>query len=180
MGRDRSTNTCSVCGPRLVRTVQSGTLSVRLSWWAMTAPPAYKLSLLALDRRAPPWTKLGKDHTKSKQGLGLEEEKSHHATTAHPSSEMCEIHYYRCTTCSVRWEAHKKLASCESSEPEERCPKSLIMIVGNQRRPQKRECDSCQHLREVIESMQEDDNSEDERARRREREQQRGRRGGGM
>lgn len=89
---------------------------------------------------------------------------------------MCEVHFYRCTTCSTRWEAHKKLASCESSDPEVRCPASLIMIVGNSRRPQKKECESCQNVREVMESIQEDDDSEDERLRR--REQQRRRAGG--
>ncbi|ROW00120.1 hypothetical protein VSDG_03445 [Cytospora chrysosperma] len=40
---------------------------------------------------------------------------------------MCEIHYLKCTSCGRRWEAHKKLASCEDFDPEARCPGSLVI-----------------------------------------------------
>ncbi|TLS22726.1 uncharacterized protein PpBr36_06709 [Pyricularia pennisetigena] len=73
---------------------------------------------------------------------------------------MCEMHFYRCMNCNTKWTFYKKLASCESSEPEARCPSSLCMHVGNQKRPQKKECEACQHKRELAESMQ--DYSDDE------------------
>lgn len=63
---------------------------------------------------------------------------------------MCEVHFYKCT-CGYRWSAHKKLASCESGDPDIRCPDNLCMVVGNIRKPQKGECDSCRDVREVME-----------------------------
>lgn len=61
---------------------------------------------------------------------------------------MCEIHYLKCTECGHRWEAHRKLASCECFEPESRCPEHLVMYVGMARRPEKGECDTCRCQRE--------------------------------
>lgn len=67
---------------------------------------------------------------------------------------MCEIHYLKCTTCSARWEANRKLASCEYFEPEVRCPENLVMYVGMARRPEKGECEECRNVREVLESLE--------------------------
>lgn len=69
---------------------------------------------------------------------------------------MCEIRFIKCTTCGKRWEAHKKLASCESPfDPLERCPESLVMYVGMAKRPEKGECNVCREVREVFESLEE-------------------------
>lgn len=67
---------------------------------------------------------------------------------------MCEIHYLKCVTCGRRWEAHRKLASCESFDPEVRCPENLIMYVGAARRPEKGECGGCRSVREALESLE--------------------------
>lgn len=67
--------------------------------------------------------------------------------------KMCEIHYVRCTSCGRRWEAHKKLASCEDFDPEVRCPGNLVMYVGVARRPEKGECSECKNVREVLECL---------------------------
>lgn len=66
---------------------------------------------------------------------------------------MCEIHFLKCATCSRRWEAHKKLASCEESEP---CPLDLCMYAGVARRPEKGECDECRTVREILETLDDD------------------------
>ncbi len=59
------------------------------------------------------------------------------------------------------WEDRKKLASCESSDPGDRCPESLGMYVGNKRRPPKNECDPCRQAREIVEGL-EDVSGEDQ------------------
>ncbi|RYP49003.1 hypothetical protein DL768_005194 [Monosporascus sp. mg162] len=69
---------------------------------------------------------------------------------------MCEIRLQKCTTCKTVWTAHKKLASCESQDPEARCPDNLCMYVGNPRKPIKSECDSCRDARERLESLEDD------------------------
>lgn len=70
---------------------------------------------------------------------------------------MCEIHFLRCTTCSRRWEAHRKLASCEDLfDPEARCPQDLCMYAGVARKPEKGECEECRSLRELLETMDDD------------------------
>lgn len=69
---------------------------------------------------------------------------------------MCEVHPLRCTNCKRVWRAYKKLASCESQDPNVECPESLCMIVGNPRKPVKSECDSCREVREMLESLDED------------------------
>lgn len=73
---------------------------------------------------------------------------------------MCEIHYLKCTSCGRRWEAHKKLASCEDFDPEARCPGSLVMYVGVARRPEKGECGECRSVREVLECLADGDGDE--------------------
>lgn len=70
---------------------------------------------------------------------------------------MCEIHYFKCTSCGRRWEAHKKLASCEDFNPETRCPASLLMYVGVPRRPEKGECGECKNVREMLECLEDGD-----------------------
>ena len=70
---------------------------------------------------------------------------------------MCEIHYFKCTSCGGRWEAYKKLASCEDFDPEVRCPSNLVMYVGVARRPEKGECGECRNVREVVECLDEGD-----------------------
>ncbi|RYP32687.1 hypothetical protein DL767_005089 [Monosporascus sp. MG133] len=69
---------------------------------------------------------------------------------------MCELRLQKCTTCKMVWTAHKKLASCESQDPEARCPDNLCMYVGNPRKPIKSECDSCRDARERRESLEDD------------------------
>lgn len=70
---------------------------------------------------------------------------------------MCEIHYLKCTSCGRRWEAHKKLASCEEPDEDIRCPDNLVMYVGVPRRPEKGECEGCRRLREVMETLEDGD-----------------------
>lgn len=70
---------------------------------------------------------------------------------------MCEIHYLKCTSCGRRWEAHKKLASCEEPDEDVRCPDNLVMYVGIPRRPEKGECEDCRRLREVMETLEDGD-----------------------
>lgn len=70
---------------------------------------------------------------------------------------MCEIHYLKCTSCGRRWEAHRKLASCEEPNEDMRCPDNLIMYVGIPRRPEKGECEDCRRVREVMESLEDGD-----------------------
>lgn len=70
---------------------------------------------------------------------------------------MCEIHYLKCTSCGRRWEAHKKLASCEEPDEDVRCPDHLVMYVGIPRRPEKGECEDCRRLREVMETLEDGD-----------------------
>lgn len=83
-------------------------------------------------------------HEEEGSSRGLAEEK------------MCEIHYLKCTTCGRRWEAHRKLASCESFELDVRCPESLIIYVGLAKRPEKGECEACRSARESLESLEDD------------------------
>jgi hypothetical protein len=64
---------------------------------------------------------------------------------------MCELHPFKCTTCAIRWTVHRKLASCESPEPEARCPDNLCMYVGSPRRPRQGECEICVGFREILE-----------------------------
>lgn len=66
---------------------------------------------------------------------------------------MCEIHYLKCAACGRRWEAYRKLASCESFDPAVRCPENLVMYVGAARRPEKGECAECRETREVLEDF---------------------------
>ncbi|KAI1333837.1 hypothetical protein F5Y15DRAFT_403833 [Xylariaceae sp. FL0016] len=71
---------------------------------------------------------------------------------------MCELHPQKCVTCKQIWTAHKRLASCESQDPEApRCPESLCMYVGHPRRPVKSECENCRDAREREESSEESD-----------------------
>lgn len=72
---------------------------------------------------------------------------------------MCELRLQKCTTCKVVWTAHKKLASCESQDPNARCPENLCMYVGNPRKPIKSECIKCRDIREMFESLAEDSSS---------------------
>jgi hypothetical protein len=67
---------------------------------------------------------------------------------------MCEIHYYRCA-CGHKWEAHKKLASCKSSDPDIHCPEYLCMLVGLKKKPQRGECNKCRQKREDAEVVEE-------------------------
>lgn len=67
---------------------------------------------------------------------------------------MCEIHYLKCMSCGWRWEANRKLASCERFEAEARCPENLVMYMGMARRPEKGECETCRSVREVLESLE--------------------------
>ncbi|KAF3797876.1 hypothetical protein GCG54_00004506 [Colletotrichum gloeosporioides] len=69
---------------------------------------------------------------------------------------MCELHLHRCPTCGARWVSHKKLASCESSDPTSRCPESLCMYVGNPKRPGRGECGACTQVREALEAFDDD------------------------
>lgn len=71
-------------------------------------------------------------------------------------SPMCEIHYLKCAACGCRWEAHRKLASCESFDPAVRCPENLVMYVGAARRPEKGECTACREMMEVLETLEDD------------------------
>ncbi|PSR85490.1 hypothetical protein BD289DRAFT_350630, partial [Coniella lustricola] len=73
---------------------------------------------------------------------------------------MCEIHYFKCPPCSKRWQEYKKLASCESFEPEARCPENLVLYVGMEKKPEIRECDECRDLREILESFEEEGEGE--------------------
>lgn len=66
---------------------------------------------------------------------------------------MCEVHFYKCQ-CGRRWQAKKKLASCESNDPDVKCAESLCMYVGNVRRPQKKECEACLDVRDMLEGME--------------------------
>lgn len=72
---------------------------------------------------------------------------------------MCELRHQKCTSCKTVWQAHKKLASCESQEPDARCPESLCMYVGNPRKPIKSECVNCRNERELREALEEEDDS---------------------
>ncbi|KAI0012397.1 hypothetical protein F4779DRAFT_568500 [Xylariaceae sp. FL0662B] len=74
---------------------------------------------------------------------------------------MCEIHHNKCTTCKKVFTTQKKLASCDSQEPGDRCPDSLCMYVGSPRRPIKSECEACREAREDQES-DESEESEDQ------------------
>lgn len=69
---------------------------------------------------------------------------------------MCEIRFLKCTTCGARWEARKKLASCESVDPQKRCPESLVMYVGMTKKPEKGECQACKEMREMFECLEEE------------------------
>lgn len=69
---------------------------------------------------------------------------------------MCEIHFLKCTTCGRRWEAHRKLASCEEFDPKARCPQDLCMYAGMARKPEKGECEDCRNVREVLETLADD------------------------
>lgn len=71
------------------------------------------------------------------------------------NQKMCEVHFFKCATCGQRWEAHKKLASCECFDPVVRCPESLVMYVGTVKKPEKGECEECKNVREVLESLEE-------------------------
>lgn len=71
--------------------------------------------------------------------------------------KMCEVHFLKCATCGKRWEAHRKLASCEAPlDAGARCPESLVMYVGVARRPEKGECEGCKGVRELWESLEEE------------------------
>lgn len=67
---------------------------------------------------------------------------------------MCLIRFLKCVTCGKRWQARKKLASCESFEPGVRCPESLVMYVGVSKKPEKGECETCREVREMFESLE--------------------------
>ncbi|ROT42702.1 hypothetical protein SODALDRAFT_268055 [Sodiomyces alkalinus F11] len=67
---------------------------------------------------------------------------------------MCELHPYRCPVCATHWQGHQKLASCEQSDPETRCPERLCMYVGNPKRPRRKECESCAQVRELLEEYE--------------------------
>jgi hypothetical protein len=70
---------------------------------------------------------------------------------------MCELHFHKCA-CGARWTEAKKLSSCDDpSDTGTRCPDSLVMHVGNPRRPQKKECEACRQLREMLESMEDEE-----------------------
>lgn len=69
---------------------------------------------------------------------------------------MCELHHRKCITCKRVWIEHRKLASCESQELEDKCPESLCMYVGSPRKPIKGECESCKEARERQESLDEE------------------------
>jgi hypothetical protein len=71
---------------------------------------------------------------------------------------MCELHFHKCA-CGARWTEAKKLSSCDdpADTTGAKCPDSLCMHVGNPRRPQKKECEPCRVLREMLESMEEDE-----------------------
>ncbi|CAJ2508784.1 Uu.00g138100.m01.CDS01 [Anthostomella pinea] len=73
---------------------------------------------------------------------------------------MCELHPQKCAACKKVWTAHKKLASCESQDPDARCPESLCMYVGNPRKPVKSECDACRDAREALEDEEEEEAEE--------------------
>ncbi|KAI5919692.1 hypothetical protein F4810DRAFT_714208 [Camillea tinctor] len=76
---------------------------------------------------------------------------------------MCELHPQRCATCRRVWTAHRRLASCESQDPDApRCPESLCMYVGNPRRPVRSECDSCRDARERAEDEEMGEEGEEE------------------
>ncbi|WQF78364.1 hypothetical protein CDEST_03378 [Colletotrichum destructivum] len=66
---------------------------------------------------------------------------------------MCELHFYRCPGCGTRWQKHKKLASCERSDPASKCPDSLCMYVGNPKKPRRGECAACTHVRDALEGF---------------------------
>lgn len=70
---------------------------------------------------------------------------------------MCLIRFLKCVTCGKRWEARKKLASCESFEPGVRCPESLVMYVGVIKKPEKGECETCREVREMFESLEDEE-----------------------
>lgn len=65
---------------------------------------------------------------------------------------MCEIHHQKCVACKRVWIKYKKLSSCDSQDPGEKCPESLCMYVGNDRKPIKSECEDCREVREQQES----------------------------
>jgi hypothetical protein len=69
---------------------------------------------------------------------------------------MCELHFYKCS-CGTRWTEAKKLSSCDDRlEAGARCPPELCMHVGNPRKPQKRECEKCRVVREMLEGMEDE------------------------
>ncbi|KAB5518753.1 hypothetical protein GE09DRAFT_1230472 [Coniochaeta sp. 2T2.1] len=75
---------------------------------------------------------------------------------------MCQLHFYKCA-CGARWTEAKKLSSCDDpGDPEARCPESLCLLVGNPRRPQKKECEGCRTVREMLESMEDEQEELDE------------------
>lgn len=63
---------------------------------------------------------------------------------------MCDLHFYRCY-CGNAWTINEKTASCHSTDMRIRCPDGLCMLVGNPRRPQKRECSACEEVKEILE-----------------------------
>lgn len=71
---------------------------------------------------------------------------------------MCELHFYKCA-CGARWTFAKRLSSCEDEGM--KCPDSLCMHVGNPRKPQKRECEGCRLVREMMESLEEEEEEVD-------------------
>lgn len=71
---------------------------------------------------------------------------------------MCELHHHKCVTCKRVWIECKKLASCDTQDPNERCPENLCMYVGNPRKPIKCECDGCMEARELREGIDEEEN----------------------
>ncbi|OTA95953.1 hypothetical protein M434DRAFT_393246 [Hypoxylon sp. CO27-5] len=75
---------------------------------------------------------------------------------------MCELHHQKCATCKRVWIEHKKLASCESQDLNDKCPENLCMYVGSPRRPIKGECESCKEARERKECLEEESTSIDQ------------------
>ncbi|KAL0939436.1 uncharacterized protein CTRU02_206046 [Colletotrichum truncatum] len=72
---------------------------------------------------------------------------------------MCELHLHKCTSCGARWQSHRKLPSCETSDPTLRCPKRLCMYVGIPENPRSSECQVCAFVREALDEFGYDDAS---------------------
>jgi len=61
---------------------------------------------------------------------------------------MCEIHFYKCKGCGLRWEEWRKLPSCDSSDRRAKCDDSLCLYAGSAKKPEVEECDGCRWNRD--------------------------------